>query len=51
MKTLSTTPRSWYQWNAEDISFLYVLLVWGVTLNSLIIKKGQSLTFVLRYYF
>jgi hypothetical protein len=49
MKTLSTTPRPWYRWKAEDLSFLYVLLVWGFALTSLIIKKRQSLTFVLRY--
>ena len=51
MKTLSATPRPWYWWKAEDISFLYVLLVWGVALTSLIIKKHQSLTFVLRLLF
>jgi hypothetical protein len=30
MKTLSATPRPLYCWKAEDLSFLYVLLVWGV---------------------
>ena len=48
MKTLSATPRPWYRWKAEDLSFLYVLLVWGVALTSLIIKKRQSWAFVLR---
>jgi hypothetical protein len=38
-------------WKAEDLSFLYELLVWGVALTSLLIKKRQSLAFVLRYYF
>jgi hypothetical protein len=42
MKTLSVTPRPWYRWKAEDLSFLHVLLVWGVTLTSLLIKKCQS---------
>jgi len=50
-KTLSATPRPWYCWKAEDLSFLYVLLIWGVALTSLLIKKRQSLAFVLRYYF
>ncbi len=34
MKTLSMTPRPLYCWKAEDLSFLYVLLVWGVKLVS-----------------
>jgi hypothetical protein len=34
MKTLSATPRPFHHWNAEDLSFLYVLLVWGVKLVS-----------------
>jgi hypothetical protein len=34
MKTLSATPRPSYRWKAEDLSFLYVLLVWGVKLVS-----------------
>ncbi len=34
MKTLSATPRPFYRWKAEDLSFLYVLLVWGVELVS-----------------
>ncbi len=33
MKTQSTTPRP-IRWKAEDLSFLYVLLVWGVKLVS-----------------
>jgi hypothetical protein len=34
MKTLSVTSRPLYRWKAEDLSFLYVLLVWGVKLVS-----------------
>jgi hypothetical protein len=34
MKTLSPTPRPLYRWKAENLSFLYVLLVWGVKLVS-----------------
>ncbi len=34
MKTLSATPRPLHRWKAEDLSFLYVLLVWGVKLVS-----------------
>ena len=34
VKTLSGTPRPLYHWKAEDLSFLYVLLVWGVKLVS-----------------
>jgi hypothetical protein len=34
MKTLSTTPRPLNQWIAENLGFLYVLLVWGVKLVS-----------------
>jgi hypothetical protein len=34
MKTLSAPPRPLYRWKAEDLSFLYVLLVWGVKLVS-----------------
>jgi hypothetical protein len=34
MKTLSATPRPSYSWKAEDLSFLYVLLVWGVKVVS-----------------
>jgi hypothetical protein len=33
-KTLSVTPRPLYHWKVEDLSFLYVLLVWGVKLVS-----------------
>ncbi len=32
MKTLSAIPRPLYHWKAEDLSFLYVLLLWGVKL-------------------
>jgi len=42
MTTLSATPRPWYRWKAENLSFLHVLLVWGVTLTSLLVKKRQS---------
>jgi hypothetical protein len=34
MKTLSATPRPLYCWKAENLSFLNVLLVWGVKLVS-----------------
>ena len=44
-------PQTLVPWKAEALSFLYVLLVWGVALTSLLIKKRQSLAFVLRYYF
>jgi hypothetical protein len=43
-------PQTLYCWKAEDLSFLYVLLVWGVVLTSLLIKKRQSLAFVLRIF-
>jgi hypothetical protein len=42
MKTLSETPRPWYRWKAENLSFLHVLLVWGVILVSLLNKDLQS---------
>jgi hypothetical protein len=42
MKTLSATPRPWYHWKAEDLSFFNELLIRGVTLTSLLIKKRQS---------
>jgi hypothetical protein len=35
MKTLSVTPRPLHHWKAENLSFLYVLLVWGVKLVGL----------------
>ena len=44
MKTLFATPRPYNRWKAEDLSFLYVLLVWWVALTSLLIKKRQSWT-------
>jgi hypothetical protein len=34
VKTLSATPRLLFHWKAEDLSFLHVLLVWGVKLVS-----------------
>ncbi len=34
IKTLSTTPKPLYCWKAEDLSFFYVLLVWGVNMVS-----------------
>jgi hypothetical protein len=49
MKTLSATPRPYDRWKAENLSFLHVLLVWGVTVTSLLIKKRQSWGFELRY--
>ncbi len=30
------------RWKAESLSFLHVLLVWGVALTSLLIKTRQS---------
>ena len=42
MKTLSVTPRPWYHWNAETLSFLHVYLAWGVNLASLLNKRRQS---------
>jgi hypothetical protein len=33
-KTLSATPQPLYHWKAETVSFLHVLLVWGVILLS-----------------
>ncbi len=44
MKTLSTIPRPYNRWKAEDLSFLHVLLVWWVALTSVLIKKRQSWT-------
>ena len=41
-KTLSATPRPKYCWKAEDVSFLHVLLVWGVKLSHLLNKMCQS---------
>jgi hypothetical protein len=34
MKTLSATHRPLYRWKAEDLSFLYVLLIQGIKLVS-----------------
>jgi len=34
MKTLSGTPRPLHHFEAEDLSFFHVLLVWGVKLVS-----------------
>ena len=44
MKTLSATPRPYNRWKAETLSFLHVLLVWGVKLTSLLNKRRQSWT-------
>ena len=35
-KTLSATPRPWYPWKAETVSFLHVLIVWGVIVLNLL---------------
>ena len=43
-KTLSATPRPYNRWKAETLSFLHVLLVWGVKLTSLLNKRRQSWT-------
>ncbi len=45
-KTLFTTPQPLYHWKAETLSFLHVLLVWGVKLTSLLTKMCQSVTSV-----
>ncbi len=42
MMSLSQTPRPLYPWKAEIISFLHVLLVWGVKLTRFLIKTCQS---------
>ena len=42
MKTLSATLIPLYHWKAEVISFLHVLIVWGVKLTRLLIKMRQS---------
>jgi hypothetical protein len=34
-------PQPYNRWKAENLSFLHVLLVWGITLTSLLIKKHQ----------
>ncbi len=47
-KTLSETPRPLYRWKAEVLSFLHVLLVWGVNLASLLNKRRQSWTIHLK---
>jgi hypothetical protein len=44
-------PQTLDHWKAEDLSFLNELLVKGVTLTSLLIKKRQSWALVLRYSF
>ena len=49
MKTLSVTPRSWYCWKADILSFLYVLIDLGVKLTSLLTTTHQSGDFELRY--
>jgi len=48
MMTLSQTPRPLYPRKAETISFLHVLLVWGVKLTSSLTKMCQSLGCVLK---
>jgi len=42
MKTLSATPRPWYRWKAETLSFLRVLLVYGVTVSILFKKSVKT---------
>jgi len=41
-KTLSTTPRPYDHWKAEDLGFLHVLLVLGVKPSHLLNKMCQS---------
>ncbi len=48
MKTLPTAPRPYNRWKAETLSFLHVLLVWGVSLTSLINEMRQSWTIHLK---
>ena len=48
MMTLSQTPRPLYPRKAEIISFLHVLLVWGVKLTSSLTKMCQSCGCVLK---
>jgi len=40
--TLSTTPRPLYRRKAETVSFLYVSLVLGVSMSSLLSKRRQN---------
>ncbi len=51
MKCLSVTPRPLYRWKAEILRFLYVSLVWGVKVTSLLTTFAQSYCFVLEYSF
>ena len=44
MKTLSATPGPHDRWKADTLSFLHVLLVWGVKLASLLNKRRQTWT-------
>jgi hypothetical protein len=44
MKTLSATPRPYDCWKTETLSFLHVLLVWGVTPTCLLNTRRQSWT-------
>ncbi len=38
----TTTPRPLYRWKAETVSFLYVSLVLGVNMSSLLSKSCQN---------
>jgi hypothetical protein len=50
MKTLSATPRPWYHWKAETLSFLHGLLVWAVTTLTISIKlKSVKTGLCVRY--
>ena len=44
-------PQTLVPLEAEDLGFLHVLLVLGVTLTSLLVKNCKSWAFVLRYSF
>ncbi len=46
MKTLSATPRPYDRWKAENLSFLHVLLVWGVTLTTIKVVFNGMLMFL-----
>ncbi len=44
IRRLYPRPPDPYCWKAETLSFLHVLLVWGVKLTSLLTKMCQSVT-------
>jgi hypothetical protein len=48
LRRICPRPPDPYHWKAEDLSFLHVLLVWGVNLASLLKKERQSWTIHLK---